>query len=147
MRLKAYYVYKFSPIFITAMKQKVTVQLTKAEEQIMQSLWSLNRGTVQDILEKLEEPKPARTTVSTVLTILENKGFVNHTSSGRINIYAPVIAKEMYSKSQLFQLLKNYFDGSFATMASFFAKENNYTIEELDILIKDTKDELNKEEE
>lgn len=121
------------------------VQLTKAEEQIMQILWDLNEGTVHDIREKLEEPKPARTTVSTVLSILENKGFVAHKSQGRINVYLPSVAKEAYSKSQLSGLLKNYFNNSFATMASFFAKENNYTIEELDLLIKDTKDELDKE--
>ena len=122
------------------------VQLTKAEEQIMQILWTLNEGSVQDILEKLEEPKPARTTVSTVLTILENKGFVSHESRGRTNMYAPVVLKEAYSKFQLFGLLRNYFDNSFASMASFFAKENNYSVEELDKLIKDTQDELNKEQ-
>ena len=121
--------------------------LTKAEEQIMQILWSLGQGTVQDIREKLDEPKPARTTISTVLTILENKGFAAHTSIGRINNYTPVISKEVYSKSQLFGLLKNYFNNSFSSMASFFAKESNYTVEELDMLIQNTKDELNKEKE
>jgi len=123
------------------------VQLTKAEEQIMQVLWDLNKGTVQDILEKIDDPKPARTTVSTVLSILENKGFVTHNSHGRTNVYAPIVAKEVYSKSQLFGLLKNYFNNSFASMASFFAKENNYTIEELDLMIQNTKEELNKEKE
>lgn len=121
------------------------VQLTKAEEQIMQVLWALSEGTVQDIRDNLEVPVPARTTVSTVLTILENKGFVAHNSIGRTNVYTPVVTKEVYSKSQLSGLLKNYFNNSFATMASFFAKENNFTITELDELIKDTKEELNKE--
>lgn len=121
------------------------VQLTKAEEQIMQVLWELGEATVQDIRDQLEAPKPARTTVSTVLTILENKGFVSHNNLGRTNMYAPVVMKEVYSKTQLFGLLKNYFNNSFASMASFFAKENNYTIEELDLLIKNTKEELNKE--
>ena len=65
--------------------EKAAVQLTKAEEQIMQVLWELGEGTVQDILERLEEPRPARTTVSTVLTILENKGFASHHNKGRIN--------------------------------------------------------------
>jgi BlaI family penicillinase repressor len=121
------------------------VQLTKAEEQLMQALWTLGEGTVQNIRELLETPAPARTTVSTVLTILENKGFVTHDSMGRTNLYRPLIAKEVYSKSQLTGLLKNYFNNSFAAMASFFAKENNYSIEELDLLIRDTKEELNKE--
>ncbi|WP_316753163.1 BlaI/MecI/CopY family transcriptional regulator [Pedobacter gandavensis] len=124
----------------------VNVQLTKAEEQIMQVLWELGEGTVQDIRDRLEEVKPARTTVATVLTILENKGFASHTSQGRVNVYQPLISKEGYSKSQLSGLLKNYFNNSFAAMASFFARENNYSIEELDLLIKDTKEELNKEQ-
>lgn len=128
------------------MEKTNQVQLTKAEEQIMQILWSLGEGTVQDIREKLEEPKPARTTISTVLTILENKGFATHNSMGRINNYAPLITKEVYSKSQLFGLLKNYFNNSFSSMASFFAKESNYTIEELDKLIQNTKDEIKKEQ-
>lgn len=122
-------------------------QLTRAEEQIMQVLWTLNEGTVQEIRDQLEDPKPARTTVSTVLTILENKGFVVHNSLGRTNVYVPLVAKEAYSKSQLSGLLRNYFNNSFAAMTSFFAKENNYTIEELDLLIRDTKDQLKKEEE
>lgn len=123
----------------------ITAQLTKAEEQIMQALWDLGEGTVQDIRDKLPQPLPARTTVATVLTILENKGFAAHSSQGRINIYRPLISKEGYSKSQLSGLLKNYFNNSFAAMASFFARENNYTIEELDRLISDTKDQLNKD--
>lgn len=129
------------------MEKIAAVQLTKAEEQIMQILWSLGEGTVQDIREKLDDPKPARTTISTVLTILENKGFATHNSVGRINNYVPLISKEVYSKSQLFGLLKNYFNNSFSSMASFFAKESNYTVEELDMLIQNTKDELNKEKE
>ncbi|WP_442591584.1 BlaI/MecI/CopY family transcriptional regulator [Pedobacter sp. AW31-3R] len=127
------------------MEKKDLVQLTKAEEQVMQILWQLGEGTVQDIREKLEEPKPARTTISTVLTILENKGFASHHSIGRVNNYSPLVSKEVYSKSQLFGLLKNYFNNSFSSMASFFAKESNYTIEELDNLIENTKEELRKE--
>lgn len=127
------------------MDKLVNVQLTKAEEQIMQVLWELGEGTVQDIREQLEEVKPARTTVATVLTILENKGFASHSSQGRVNIYKPLVSKEGYSKTQLSGLLKKYFNNSFAAMASFFAKENNYSIEELDLMIKETKEELDKE--
>ena len=113
----------------------------------MQILWDLGKGTVQDIRNRLEDPKPARTTVSTVLTILGNKGFVKYKNVGRTNVYASVIQKEAYSRMQLFGLLKNYFNNSFASMASFFASENNYTIEELDLMIQETKDELKKEKE
>lgn len=126
---------------------KKIVQLTKGEEQIMQILWNLGKGTVQDIRERLEAPKPARTTVSTVLTILENKGFVTHKNIGRANVYTPAILKDAYSKTQLLGLLKNYFNNSFASMASFFATENNYTVEELDLLLQETKAELKKEKE
>jgi BlaI family penicillinase repressor len=127
------------------MKAQVNTQLTKAEEQIMQVLWSLGEGTVHDIIVQLSDPKPARTTVATVLTILENKGFASRSTKGRVNLYTPLVSKEGYSKAQLSGLLKNYFNNSFATMASFFAKENNFTIEELDSLIKDTRDELDKD--
>jgi BlaI family transcriptional regulator, penicillinase repressor len=123
------------------------VQLTKAEEQIMQALWSLEQATVQDIREKLtEEPRPARTTVATILSILENKGFVRHSNAGRTNRYEPVVAKDDYSKTQLSGLLKNYFNNSFAAMASFFARENNYSVEELDQLLEDTRKELDNDQ-
>lgn len=108
----------------------------------MQALWSLGGGTVQEIREKLGEPRPARTTVATVLTILEGKKFVRHDTSGRLNIYSALVSKEQYSKSQLLGVLKNYFDGSFSLMASFFARENNLSIEELDMLLETTRREL-----
>jgi predicted transcriptional regulator len=117
----------------------MTLQLTKAEEQVMKILWELRQGTVQQILERFESPKPARTTVATVLSILENKGFAEHENEGKVNIYSPLVKKEDYSKSQLFGVLKNYFDNSFASMASFFAKENNLSLEELDQLLEETR--------
>lgn len=121
------------------------VQLTKAEEQVMQILWELEKGTVQEVREKFENPRPARTTIATVLSILENKGFVTHVVNGRVNVYSPLVAKDSYSKTQLFGIMKNYFNNSFASMASFFAKENNLSIEELDELIENTKEELRRE--
>lgn len=111
----------------------------------MQALWSLGGGTVQEIREGLGEPRPARTTVATVLSILESKGFVSHDTSGRLNIYSALVSKEQYSRSQLFGILKNYFDGSFSSMASFFARENRMTIEELDTLLETTRRELEQE--
>ena len=115
------------------------MHLTKAEEQIMQILWSLNEGTVQDILQGFIGNKPARTTIATVLNILENKNFVGHRSEGRSNIYQPLVTKEDYSKNQLSGFIKNYFDGSFSSMVSFFARENNLSIEQMDTLLKDTR--------
>ena len=121
-------------------------QLTRAEEQIMQILWMLQESTVQDIREKFEERKPARTTIASVLAILENKGFVMHKSFGRVNVYQPVVAKNEYSKTQLFGVIKNYFDNSLPAMVSFFAKEKNLSMEELDKLLEETRKELKEEQ-
>lgn len=122
------------------------MQLTKAEEQIMQILWTTDEATVQDILKEFTGTKPARTTISTVLGILENKGFVTHKTFGRVNVYTSLISKDEYSKKQLFGFLKNYFDGSFSSMTSFFAKETNLTIEDLDKLMEETKKALKEEQ-
>jgi predicted transcriptional regulator len=121
------------------------IQLTKAEEQIMQILWELERATVQQLLEQFPAAKPARTTVSTLLSILENKGFAGHENQGKSHIYYPVISKVQYSQSQLSGILSNYFNNSLANMVSFFAKENHISIEELDVLLEETRKELLKE--
>jgi len=123
------------------------MQLTKAEEQIMQILWTMEEATVQDILKKFTKDVPARTTVATVLGILENKNFVTHKTYGRVNVYQALITKEEYSKKQLFGFLKNYFNGSFSSMASFFAKESNLTIEDLDKLLEETRETIEKDQE
>jgi Predicted transcriptional regulator len=88
------------------------MQLTKAEEQIMQILWTLKEATVKEILNTFPENRPARTTVATILSILENKNFVEHHTDGRINIYRPLISKESYSRKQLSGLVNDYFGGS-----------------------------------
>lgn len=121
------------------------MQLTKAEEQIMQILWSIEESTVQDILQKFTDSKPARTTIATVLNILETKQFVEHRTEGRTNIYRTTISKENYSKKQLFGFVKDYFNGSFSSMVSFFAKESNFTIEEMDKFLEETRNALNEE--
>lgn len=120
------------------------MQLTKAEEQVMQYLWSLGEGLVQEVRDCFEEPKPSRTTVSTIIRILETKGYVGHKASGRVFTYYPLIRKEDYSRHQLFGMMKDYFNDSFASMASFFAKESNLSIQEMESLLDDTKEELRK---
>lgn len=112
----------------------------------MQILWRIEQGTVQAIREEFDDEKPARTTVATVLNILEVKGFAAHRSEGRSNIYYALISKSEYSKSQLSGIVKRYFDNSFASMMSFFAKENNISIAELDELMREAKEELSKED-
>ena len=120
------------------------MQLTKAEEQVMQYLWEIKEGLVQNVRDCFDNPKPSRTTVSTIIRILETKGFVGHKANGRVYTYYPLVQKEDYSKHQLFGILKNYFDNSFASMASFFAKESDMTIQEMEAILEDTKEELKK---
>ena len=118
------------------------MQLTKAEEQVMQILWDMEEGLVKDIRDRFSDPKPARNTVSTVVRILEKKGFVGHKSYGNVHLYFPLVTKSEYSRGQLFGLLEGYFDNSFPAMASFFAREKDLTIADLEELLSETKKEL-----
>ena len=118
------------------------MQLTKAEEQIMQMLWEMGEGLVKDVRDRFPEPRPARNTVSTVLRILEKKGFVGHKAYGNVHVYQPLITRSEYSRSQLFGLMESYFNNSFPAMASFFAREKDLSVSELEELLEDTKREL-----
>lgn len=120
--------------------------LTKAEEQIMHVIWELERVLVRDILEQLPEPKPAYNTVSTVVRVLEKKGFVDHKSYGTTYEYFPRVSKEEYTRFHFREFLSKYFDNSFPQMASFFAKENNIGIEDLEEIVKEIERELEKKE-
>ena len=120
-------------------------KLTKAEEQIMQILWELERGFVKDIIKNLPQPKPAYNTVSTIIRILEKKGFVSHRAYGNAHEYFPVINKEEYTKAYLKSIMKNYFSNSFREMVSFFASEENISIEELEELRKMINEEIKKQ--
>ncbi len=112
-------------------------QLTKAEEQIMQVLWTLEEASVKEVIEKMPKPKPAYNTVSTIIRILETKEFVDHKPVGRGFIYFPVIDKETYSNQSLQKLMNGYFEGSFKSMVSFFVKENKMDISELESILKE----------
>jgi BlaI family transcriptional regulator, penicillinase repressor len=120
------------------------MQLTRAEEQIMQILWDRKKGLVKDIRESFSDPKPARNTVSTVIRILEKKGYVGHKAYGNVHLYHPLVSKSEYSKSQLFGLMEGYFNNSFPAMASFFAREKDLSVQDLEELLEDTKKELSK---
>jgi BlaI family transcriptional regulator, penicillinase repressor len=121
-------------------------QLTKAEEQIMQILWNLKEGIVKQVVDEFEEPKPAYTTVATVLKVLEKKGFAGHKTIGNTHLFYPAISKKDYTKFQFSTLLKDYFNGSFPKMATFFARENNLSIQELEEMLKLAENELNKDD-
>ena len=103
-------------------------QLTKAEEEVMQLLWQLQKANVASIIKELPEPKPAYNTVSTIVRILEDKGFGGHEKVGKGHIYYPLINKSEYSNQSINKLLNGYFQGSFQSMVSFFVKKNDVSL-------------------
>lgn len=117
-------------------------ELTKAEEQVMQILWKLKKGFVNDLLDHLPEPKPAYNTISTIVRILVKKGFVGFKAFGKTHEYFPLISKKEYSNFYLKNFVGNYFEGSFQNLVSFFAKENNMDLEDFEKLMKEAKTDL-----
>ena len=110
-------------------------KLTKSEEEIMQWLWQLERATVSDILEKMGEPRPPHSTISSFVRILEKKEFVGHKAYGKTYEYFPLITKEEYSKLNISDLVRNYFDGSVNNLVSFLVKKEQIDIDELQKMI------------
>ncbi|MBC3540377.1 BlaI/MecI/CopY family transcriptional regulator [Rufibacter sediminis] len=121
-------------------------ELTKAEEQVMQILWKLGQGFVKDVLDQLPEPKPAYNTVSTIVRILEKKGFVGYKAYGKTHEYYPLIARDDYRHFYLKNFVSGYFGGSFKRLVSFFAKEENMDLQELEEMLKHVKEDLDKKE-
>lgn len=115
-------------------------QLTKVEEEIMQLVWQLERCTVSDIIKQLGEPKPPHSTISSIVRILEKKGFVNHKAYGRTYEYFAIVEKKDYSKRNLRSLVTNYFSGSANNLVSFLVNEQELSLDELSELIEDLKD-------
>ena len=117
-------------------------ELTRAEEEVMQVLWKIEKGFVKNILDHIDEPKPAYNTISTIVRILEEKGFVSHTAYGKSHEYFPNISKPMYSKFMLGNISNGYFSGSFKNLVSFMAEENDLSIrdiEEIEKIIRNKK--------
>ena len=111
-------------------------ELTRAEEQLMQILWQLKKGFVKDVMEVLPEPKPAYNTVSTIIRILETKGFAGHTAYGKSHEYHPIVSKEQYKNFAAEKLLTGYFDNSVNRMLSFFVKKEKIDLKEADEIMK-----------
>lgn len=120
-------------------------ELTKAEEQVMQLLWNLEKAFVKDIIEKMPVPKPAYNTVSTIIRILEKKGFVGHKAYGKTHEYFPLLSRKEYTRSFMKNFMRNYFSGSFQEMVSFFAREDNMSLSDLDELMEDIKRDIKNE--
>lgn len=110
-------------------------KLTRAEEELMQILWELGQGFMKEILEAYPVPRPKQSTVSTVLKILEEKGFAAHETFGRTHRYYPLVQKEEYASKYFRHFLGNYFDGSFKKMVSFFSKEGDLSIQDIEKLL------------
>ncbi|MCG8473924.1 MAG: BlaI/MecI/CopY family transcriptional regulator [Cytophagales bacterium] len=115
-------------------------QLTKAEDQVMQILWKIKKGVVKDVIAHMPEPKPAYNTVSTIIRILEKKEFVKHRAYGKTHEYYPIISKSTYSNFYIKNFVGSYFEGSFNKLVSFFVKENDLDVTDMEELMKHVKD-------
>lgn len=112
------------------------VTLTKAEERIMQILWKIEKGFINDILEHFPEPKPPYNSVSTIVRVLVKKELVSFKAYGKTHEYYPLITKEAYRSGQLNRLTKNYFGNSLKQVVSFFSENKNLDINEVDEIMK-----------
>jgi BlaI family penicillinase repressor len=120
-------------------------ELTRAEEEVMLVLWKIEKGFVKEILEHFDEPKPAYNTISTIVRILQGKGFVSHKAYGRTHEYFPVISMDDYSKMHLKTFVKNYFSDSFRKLVSFYVKEKGISVREMGEIIKIMEGEMNRQ--
>ena len=110
-------------------------ELTRAELEIMQILWRIEQGFVNDILAELPVPKPAYNTVSTIVRILEKKGFVGHRAFGKSHQYYPLVEREAYTSTFMHSVLANFFGGSPSRMVSFLSSNKSISLEETDEII------------
>ncbi len=117
-------------------------ELTRAEEQVMQVLWKKGKTTVKEIVAEMSDTQPAYNTISTIVRILETKGFVDHEPRGKGYAYFPIIEKAAYTKRFLKNFMKNYFSGSFRELVSFFAKESDMDIKDLELLMEEVRNDL-----
>lgn len=109
--------------------------LTRGEEEIMQILWTLGEGSVNDIIERTDAPRPKYTTVATFIKLLKNKGFVGHKPAGKSHCYFPLVDKEAYARSVLSSVVSSYFDNSPAQLISFFSRREDISIQEMEEIL------------
>lgn len=113
--------------------------LTKAEEQIMHILWKIEKGFLKDIMNQLPEPKPHSNTIATILKILVDKKFVSYEVFGRQHQYYSLIQKDAYSKGTLKEFVGDYFEGSYKDAVSFLVKKDEFSIDDLELLLNELK--------
>lgn len=121
-------------------------ELTKAEEQVMLILWSKKEAFVREIINEMDEPKPAYTTISTIVRILESKGYVAHEEFGKTHKYFPLVSKEEYTGSFMKGFISNYFSGSYKNLMSFFTKSKDLSVQELEEIKKMIDKEIDKKQ-
>lgn len=111
-------------------------QLTKAEEEVMQAIWKIERGLVRDIMDALGTPDVPHSTISSVVRILEKKGFLGHKAYGKTHEYFALISKEDYAQKGVQSLMEKYFGGSPKQLVSYLVKSNELNLKELNDIIK-----------
>ena len=110
------------------------MQLTYAEEQVMRHLWKLEKAYMKNILDEFPEPKPAATTLATLLKRMIDKGFVGFDQHGSNREYYPLIKKNQYFSKHINSLVKDFFNDSASQFASFFTNETNLSTKDLEEL-------------
>lgn len=131
-------------MYICVQSTIIMQKLAKREEQIMQILWRLNKAFVKEIMDEFPEPKPHYNTVSTIIRILEEKGYVDHEQFGNTYRYYPVLKKEIYQQQELGDILEAYFDNSYPKMVAYFARQEKISPEELEDILKMIRNEGNR---
>lgn len=120
-------------------------EITKAQEEILKALWEIKDGAVSDVLDVLPEPKPAYNTVATVIKVLEKKGYISHKTYGKTNVYFPLVSRKEYGQFVLKDTFKGLFNGSLNQMMSFFVKNKDVSLEELEELKHMLEEEIKKQ--
>jgi BlaI family penicillinase repressor len=115
--------------------QMIKMELTKAEEQLMKVLWKLERAIIRNVVDEYDDPKPAYTTVATIMKILENKGFVDKTPIGNTYEYFPLISKKEYTKGFINRFVGKYFSNSYKSMISSLTENENLSAKEMEEII------------
>ncbi|MEZ0128355.1 BlaI/MecI/CopY family transcriptional regulator [Flavobacterium sp. LBUM151] len=120
------------------------MQLSNSEEQLMEHLWNLEKAFMKDLLEAYPEPKPATTTVATLLKRMIDKKFVAYNEFGNSREYYPLVKKTTYFSKHVNGLIRNFFNNSASQFASFFTTETNLSASELEDLKKIIDSEIQK---
>jgi predicted transcriptional regulator len=110
------------------------MKLTSAEEQVMNYLWELKKAYMKDLVNAFPDPKPAYTTIATLLKRMTDKGFVRYNQHGKAREYYPVVRKPAYFSKKINTMIRDFFDNSSAQFASFFTNETDLSLEELEEL-------------